>query len=407
MASRISPRRRSSRWRPHGGGAKVKLLGMGFSAQTAVYFKGKKVDAAFVSSGELRASPPQLDHPNNMAHAVTVAAHSPSNPKSELVDGYTYEADEPAVHVVLYPPAHDFNSILAHGGNDVNLATQLLQMHNTGTLDARDGNSAGQQPGRTYHNHIAGGSGGLLFCRHAHARHTIYQVLDVTLHRPENNYSSSNLLKYKTQNQMWHTPPGYTKDAITKHHTEMAKNFAAPDAVQLAIQNSFTLLAVEPNTGATANCDQVTLHGRFIPANIRVTFGGEVAVLVWADANTITATPRQHAAGAVAVRVTENPDGHAIFIELPGAFVYQAFTLAALTPAIGSHDGENSVVITGSGFNAGTTVSFGAVDVNPADVTIHSSSVITAVAPAQAAAVVNVAVNVNGVTRTLPYQYVQ
>ncbi|WP_395819871.1 IPT/TIG domain-containing protein [Archangium minus] len=387
------------------GNTQVRLLGMGFSTQSMVaFFGGQQVNTVFVDETERLVQTPNVVHPNGNAHALDVMVRDQQNNTSQLANGYTYEAAEPAMHVVLYPAGHDFDSILANGGNDPNLAGQLRQMHNTGALDARDGGAAVQVPNQTYHNHIAGGAGGLLFCRHTHPPHTIYQVLDVTLHRPDNNYTR-NLLAHNTPNGMWHPNRGADLKTIEKHDTAMAQNFANVIAVQTAINNTFTLFAVEPNTGALANCDQVTIRGRNIPDNIAVTFGGVAAVCNSVDDTTVTATPPNHAAGAVDVRITETLHGRNIFVELPNAFTHQNFALAALTPAIGAHDGGNNVVITGTGFNATATVFFDATAAT--DVTVHSSTVISARAPAHAAGVVNVTVTVNGAAQVLPYRYVQ
>jgi|GEM_PF-3843812 len=390
-----------------GGNTQVGLLGMGFTHPMVAFFAGQQVNTVFVHEGELIVPlTPAVPHPDDNAHPVDVIARDQGNHSSQLAHGYTYEAERPAMNVVVYAPGQDFNSIRAAGANDASLTGQLLQMHNTGVLDARDGASAAQVPGRTYHNHIAGGVGGLLFNRHAHLRHTIHQVLDVTTHRPANNYSN-NLLASNTPNGRWHPNAGVSAPIAAAHDLAMAANFANPAAVQNAINTTLALFSVTPATGAIAGCEQVTLTGQNFPNNVTVHFGGvavPAAHCIRVNATTLTVTPPDHAPGAVDVRIT---DARGVFVELPNAFTHQDFALATLTPAIGSHDGGNVVVITGMGFKANTAVSFDGIAVAAHDITVHSSNVLTARAPPHAAGVVNVRLTLGGVMHNLPYRYVQ
>jgi hypothetical protein len=382
----------------------VMLLGMGFTDPMTSYVDGLDVTTVVAGGNMLTARIPVRAHPGAEPRAVPVIARNAGNQSSTLADGYTYDGALAPMHVVLYPGGHDFTTIAAAGGNDANLITQLQRMHNTGQLDGSEAAADNQIPGRTYHNHIVGGAGGLLFCRHAHAIHTIYQVLDVTLHRPDNNYSR-NLLAHNPTNGRWHPNAGSRLAAVQAHAVSMALNFAGAGAVLTAINNTFTLLSVEPASGATANCDAITIRGRNIPNLVEVRIGGALAVINFQNATTINVTPANRAAGTVPVRVIEEPGARDIYVELAGAFAYENLALTALTPAIGSHDGGNLVVITGTGFNAGAAVSFDGTLSNT--VQVLNSRVITVSAPAHAAGVVNVTVTVNGANLTLPYRYVQ
>ncbi len=80
---------------------------------------------------------------------------------------------------------------------------------------------------------------------------------------------------------------------------------------------------------------------------------------------------------------------------------FSPLAIATVTPTTGLATGGTSVTITGTGFGAGTTVSFGGVA--PTNVTIASNTTITATAPAHAPGPVDVTVrHPDGTVATLP-----
>jgi hypothetical protein len=106
------------------------------------------------------------------------------------------------------------------------------------------------------------------------------------------------------------------------------------------------------------------------------------------NATTITATTPAHAAGAVNVVVT-NPDAQSG--TCIGCFTYVAPpTVSGIAPTSGPTAGGTSVTITGTGFVAGATVTFGGTAAT--GVTVVNPTTITATTPAHAAGAVNVVV---------------
>ncbi|MFL6212262.1 MAG: IPT/TIG domain-containing protein [Blastocatellia bacterium] len=129
----------------------------------------------------------------------------------------------------------------------------------------------------------------------------------------------------------------------------------------------------------------------FVPGAM-VTVGGAPATNATVMSTTlITATVPAHKAGAADIVVT-NPDGQSArlasgftFIEPP---LLPAPTLTAIAPASGATG--TPVIISGTGFTAGSTVTFDGVAAGA--VTVNSYTSISAVAPAHAAGAVNVSV---------------
>ncbi|MDP7000252.1 MAG: IPT/TIG domain-containing protein, partial [Candidatus Poribacteria bacterium] len=120
-----------------------------------------------------------------------------------------------------------------------------------------------------------------------------------------------------------------------------------------------TLTGLTPIESPLAGDITVTLTGTGFLAGATVEFGAKEASSVEVDASgtTISATVPASSAGAVDVTVT-NSDGQAG--TLPQAFTYNpAPTLASLTPIESPLAGGITVTLTGTGFLAGATVTFG------------------------------------------------
>ncbi|TCR03934.1 IPT/TIG domain-containing protein [Neorhizobium sp. JUb45] len=150
-----------------------------------------------------------------------------------------------------------------------------------------------------------------------------------------------------------------------------------------------TVLLVAPLTGSTAGGTSVTITGTNFTGATAVSFGGVAATNVTVvNGLTITATTPAHVAGLVGVSVT-TPAGTGSGL---GLFTYvQPPPLVVLaTPLIGSTAGGTPVTITGVNFTGATAVSFGGVAAT--GVTVVNDLTITAIAPAHAAGLVNVAV---------------
>jgi hypothetical protein len=151
-----------------------------------------------------------------------------------------------------------------------------------------------------------------------------------------------------------------------------------------------TVTGIAPSSGPTAGGTVVTISGTNFASGATVQFGGVAATNVTVSGTTsLTVTTPPQAAGPVDVVVT-NPDGRNG--TLPGGFAYIAAppVVTDVTPRTGSTAGGNSVTITGTGFAGASAVAFGGTPVT--SFTVQSDTVISAVAPARAAGVVNVTV---------------
>lgn len=159
------------------------------------------------------------------------------------------------------------------------------------------------------------------------------------------------------------------------------------------------LSSLNPSVGSTAGGTVVTLRGAGFVTGAVVRFGSELATNVTVvSATELTATAPAAPMSVVSVTVT-NPDGQAT--TLMSAFRYVlAPTIASLTPVTGDARGGTVTRLTGTGFGAGTTVTFGSV-ASPL-VTLVNPTTIDAVTPAHAPGVVDVSVaNPDGAQATL------
>jgi uncharacterized protein (TIGR03382 family) len=161
-----------------------------------------------------------------------------------------------------------------------------------------------------------------------------------------------------------------------------------------------------PNRGLSTGGTRVTLSGSNFNVGTQVTFDGVAATSVsFVNASTLSVLTPAHAAGAVDV-VARNADGQTG--TLTNGFTYEAApapALTSVTPARGSTNGGTVVTLSGANFAAGATVSFGGVAAS--NVSVASTSSITATTPAQAAGAVDVVVrNVDGQVATLTAAFV-
>jgi hypothetical protein len=161
-----------------------------------------------------------------------------------------------------------------------------------------------------------------------------------------------------------------------------------------------TLASVTPASGGTAGGTSVVLAGTGFAAGATVTVGGAAATVGGVTATAISITTPAHAAGAVDVVVT-NPDGQAT--TLAAAFTFVAPppppALVSVSPAGGPVSGGTPVVLTGTGFAGGATVTFGGV---AAAVTTASATSLAVTTPPGVAGVVDVVVtNPDGQASTL------
>ena len=195
--------------------------------------------------------------------------------------------------------------------------------------------------------------------------------------------------------------------AVTPAHAAGTVNVVVtnPDTQSGTLISGYTFNAapsvtsVVPNNGPLAGGTSVTITGTNFMAGPVVRFGANLASgVVFNSATSITAVSPAGAAGSVSVTVL-NTDGQQGI--LAGAFTYNpAPTVTNVSPNSGPTAGGTAVLITGTGFRAGATVTFGATPAT--GVTVSSATSILATSPAGAAGAVNVVVrNTDNQTGTL------
>ena len=151
-----------------------------------------------------------------------------------------------------------------------------------------------------------------------------------------------------------------------------------------------TVTAISPTSGSTSGGTSVTITGTGFSSGATVSIGGTAATNVTVVSSTsITATTAAHAAGTVNVVVT-NTDSQSDTLSSGYTYSASAPTVTAISPTSGSTSGGTSVTITGTGFSSGATVSLGGTAAT--NVTVVSSTSITATTPAHAAGTVDVVV---------------
>ncbi len=170
-----------------------------------------------------------------------------------------------------------------------------------------------------------------------------------------------------------------------------------PDGQSAMLANGFTYVApapilttVSPTSGPTAGNTAVTLTGQSFASGATVTFGGAAATSVTVvSATQITARTPPHAQGGVNVVVT-NPDGQSA--TLANGFTYgaPAPTVTSVSPKTGLTTGGTLVMLNGTNFVSGATVTFGGAGAT--SVVVVSATQINASAPPHKPGSVNVVV---------------
>lgn len=163
-----------------------------------------------------------------------------------------------------------------------------------------------------------------------------------------------------------------------------------------------TILFVDPDRGPTTGGTAVEITGESFVMGAAVTFDGTAATCSVANETLITCTtPPRDTAGVVAVTVT-NPDEGSDTHDLGFTYLDVAATptITNVNPASGDEDGGDTVVISGTNFQDGASVSFGG-QLSPT-VTFDSTEQLQAVVPAAPPGAVDVTVrNPDGLTATL------
>ena len=132
---------------------------------------------------------------------------------------------------------------------------------------------------------------------------------------------------------------------------------------------------ISPKVGATSGATLVSIAGAGFQSGVTVTIGGAAASLVAVTGDTITATTRPGDAGTVDVVVT-NPDGQRGVLREGYTYAVAPAgpppSITAISPNVGIAGGGTYVVITGSGFHFGTTVTLDGVAIR---VNVHDGAI--------------------------------
>ncbi|HEX8151471.1 MAG TPA: IPT/TIG domain-containing protein, partial [Thermoanaerobaculia bacterium] len=182
--------------------------------------------------------------------------------------------------------------------------------------------------------------------------------------------------------------------------------------------SAVTTVAINPNPNATITAPASVVSGSTGNA-ASVASAGAGATYAWvvgngsitAGAGTASITFTAGASGNVSISVTVTTaatcsDAKAVSVAITAA--PPTVTIGSIAPGTGSSLGGTAVTLTGTGFAAGATVSFGGSAAT--NVVVVSATQITAKTPAHAAGAVNVTVtNTNASTATLTngYTYAQ
>jgi hypothetical protein len=147
--------------------------------------------------------------------------------------------------------------------------------------------------------------------------------------------------------------------------------------------------AIAPTAGALAGGTAVTITGTDFTTGASVTIGGSPATgVTFVSASSLTATTPAHAAGVVNVVVT-NPDAQ--FGTGPSLYTYAAApSVSVIAPTFGPTSGATPVVISGTGFVAGASVTMGGTSAT--GITVVNATTITATAPAHTSGAMSVTV---------------
>jgi len=157
-----------------------------------------------------------------------------------------------------------------------------------------------------------------------------------------------------------------------------------------------------PPSGTTAGGTTVTITGTNFTGVTSVKFGSTTAASYTVTTSTqITAVTKAHAAGTVAISVTNAVGTGTSSSDFK--FVPPAPTITSFTPATGATTGGTAVTITGTGLFGATAVTFGSTAA--ASFTVTSPTQITAFTAAHATGTVTVKVTTAGGTATASGEY--
>jgi IPT/TIG domain/FG-GAP repeat len=191
-------------------------------------------------------------------------------------------------------------------------------------------------------------------------------------------------------------PPPSMDDACQHEHPGLSTYAFAGDE-----NNAFSwtcylippkVSSIEPASGLATGGTEVTIKGSGFIEGASVNIGGEAQEVHVLSGTELTAKTPSSEAGGYEVVVA---DGNGTSSGGPTYTYTEPVTVTSLEPGSGERAGGNEVTIHGTGFAPGASVSFGG---SPGgEVTVNSSTTITAIAPS-GTGTVNVRVTVGGET---------
>jgi hypothetical protein len=310
------------------GGANVTVTGTNFVSGATVTFGGATATNVSVTSGTTITA----TTPAGTSGAVTVTVTNPGGQSGSLTNGFTYSSTAPTVTNVS--PSTGSTS----GGTNVTITGTNLVSGATVTFGS--------------------------------AAATNVTVTNSTTIRA--------------------TAPAGTAGAVTV-------TVANPGGQSGSEANAFTYVAptptvagVSPSSGPIAGGTTVTITGTNFVTGASVKFGTAAATNVSVSSSTtITATTPANAVGAITVTVT-NTGGQSGSLTNGFTYVAPTPTVTSVSPNIGSTVGGTITTVIGTNFISGATVKFGSSAAT--NVTVNSSTTITATTPAGSAGAVTVTV---------------
>ena len=397
------------------GGTAVTITGSGFDSGAAVAFDGiSATDIVVVSSTDIMATTPA-----HAAGAVMVSVTNPNSQNGSLAGGFTYVAAPPTVDAVVP------NSGSSLGGTAVSITGTGFEAGAAVTFDAEPATSvvvvSANQITATTPAHPPGGATVTVTNPDTQAdglpsgyTYLAAPAPSVTTTTPNTGSSLGGTVVSITGTGF---APGATVSfggaagtgVVVVSPTEItattppnladvvAVSVTNPDDQTGTLAGAFvyvgatpTVNAVTPALSSSLGGTVVSIRGGGFEAGATVTFGvaGATSVTV-VSSGEITATTPPGTVGPALVTVT-NPSGQAGTVSDAFAYLGLPPTVTAVTPADGPGLGGTTVSVSGGGFEAGATVSFGGVAAT--EVVVVSATEITARTPAHGAGLVAVIV---------------
>ena len=169
-----------------------------------------------------------------------------------------------------------------------------------------------------------------------------------------------------------------------------------------------TVTSIAPSRGSSTGATSVMILGTGFEVGVAVAFSGTPGNVVVLSPGVLRVTTPAHAAGDVAVVVT-NPGGARAMLAQQYTYIQDppppsaSLALTSLSPDAGSTDGGAEVLLSGSNFKPGASVTFDGV---PAPVVYGGSQIMIAHPPPHAAGSVDVVVtNPDGNTARRVFSY--